>query len=109
MIKKIMIEYIKFNFQIDTFKHLKRLKIIISIIIIIGWSILFIIIKIIKNIKSHRIKKVDLIILIIIFSKNSLFRILILEIKGVIKLFFWDFNNKKIIFIIYKIIVFIKL
>lgn len=108
IIKKIIIEYIKFNFQIEIFRHLKRLNIIISIIIIIGWSILFKIIKIIKNIKSHRIKKVDLIILIIIFSRNSLFRILILEIKGVMKLFFWDFNNN-IIFIIYKIIVFVKL
>lgn len=97
IIKKIIIEYIKFNFQIEMFKHLKRLKIIINIIIIIGWSILFIIIKIIKNIKSHKIKKTDLIILIINnFSKNSLFRILILEIKGMIRLFFWDFNNKKL-------------
>lgn len=99
----------KFNFQIEIFKHLKILKLIINIIMIIGWSILLIIIKIIKNIKNHEIKKVDLIILIIFFSKNSLFRILILEIKGVIKLFFWDFNNKMIIFIIYKIIVFVKL
>lgn len=98
----------KFNFQIEIFKHLKRLKIIINIIMIIGWSILFIIIKIIKNIKNHRIRKVDLIILVIFFSKNSLLRILILEIKGVIKLFFWDFNNG-IIFIIYKTIVFVKL
>lgn len=96
IIKKIMIEYIKFNFQIEVLKHLKILNIIISIIIIIGWSILFIIIKIIKNIKNHKIKKVNLVNLIIIFSKNSLFRILILEIKGVIRLFFWDFNNKKL-------------
>lgn len=66
IIKKIMIEYIKFNFQIEIFKHLKILNIIISIIIIIGCNILFIIIKIIKNIKSHKIKKVNLIILIII-------------------------------------------
>lgn len=96
MIKKIIIEYIKFNFQIEIFKHLKRLNIIINIIIIIGWSILLIIIKIIKNIKSHKIKKVNLINLIIVFSKNSLLRILILEIKGVNNLlFFWDFNNKK--------------
>lgn len=96
IIKKIIIEYMKFNFQIEIFKHLKRLKIIINIIIIIGWSILFIIIKIVKNIKNHKIRKIDLIILIIFFSKNSLFRILILEIKGVIELFFWDFNNKKL-------------
>lgn len=94
IIKKIIIEYIKFSFQIEIFKHLKRLKIIINIIIIIGWSILFIIIKIIKNIINHKIKKINLKILIIIFSKNSLLRILILEIKGVIKLFFWDFNKK---------------
>lgn len=69
IIKKIIIEYIKFNFQIDIFRHLKRLKIIISIIIIIGWSILFMIINIIINIKSHKIKKVKLIILIIYFQK----------------------------------------
>lgn len=69
IIKKIIIEYIKFNFQIEIFKHLKILKMIISIIIIIGCSILFKIIKIIKNIKNHKIKKVYLIILIIIFQK----------------------------------------
>lgn len=71
IIKKIMIEYIKFNFQIEIFKHLKILNIIISIIIIIGCNILFIIIKIIKNIKSHKIKKVNLIIfnIIILFKK----------------------------------------
>lgn len=84
IIKKIMIEYIKFNFQIEIFKHLKRLYIIISIIIIIGCNILFIIIKIIINIKNHKIKKINLIILFILFySRNSLFRILILEIKGI--------------------------
>lgn len=69
MIKKIIIEYIKFNFQIEIFKHLNRLKKIISIIIMIGWSILFIIIKIIRNIKSHRIKKLSLMNLIINFQK----------------------------------------
>lgn len=69
IIKKIIIEYIKFNFQIEIFKHLKRLNIIISIIIIIGWSILFIIIKIIKNVRNHNIKKISLIILIIFFQK----------------------------------------
>lgn len=69
IIKKIIIEYIKFHFQIEIFRHLKRLKIIISIIIIIGWSILFMIIKIIKNIKSHKIRKVNLIILVIFFKK----------------------------------------
>lgn len=53
IIKKIIIEYIKFNFQIDIFKHLIILKIIISIIIIIGWRILFIIIKIIMNVKNQ--------------------------------------------------------
>lgn len=69
IIKKIIIEYIKFNFQIEIFKHLKILKVIINIIIIIGWSILFMIIKIIKNIKNHKIKKVNLIILVIFFKK----------------------------------------
>lgn len=69
IIKKIIIEYIKFSFQIEIFKHLKRLKIIINIIIIIGWSDLFMMIKIIKNIRSHKIKKVSLIILVIIFQK----------------------------------------
>lgn len=73
IIKKIIIEYIKFNFQIEIFRHLKRLKIIISIIIIIGWSILFKIIKIIKNINNHRIKKVNLISLIIIFFQKIVY------------------------------------
>lgn len=73
MIKKIIIEYIKFNFQIEIFKHLKRLKVIINSIIIIGWSILFIIIKIIKNIKNHKIRKMDLIILIIIFFQKIVY------------------------------------
>lgn len=69
IIKKIIIEYIKFNFQIEIFKHLNRLKKIINIIIIIGWSILFTMIKIIKNIKSHRVKKLSLMILVINFQK----------------------------------------
>lgn len=87
IIKKIIIEYIKFNFQIDILRHLNKLNIIINIIIIIGWRILFIIIKIIMNIESHKMKKINLIILSI-NSKNSLLRILILEIKGVIKIIF---------------------
>lgn len=73
IIKKIIIEYMKFDFQIEIFKHLKRLNIIINIIMIIGWSILFIIIKTIKNIKNHRIRKVDLIILIIIFFQEIVY------------------------------------
>lgn len=55
----------KFNFQIEIFKHLMILKVIINIIIIIGWSNLFIIIKIVKNIKSHKMKKLNLIIWVI--------------------------------------------
>lgn len=69
IIKKIIIEYIKFIFQIEILIHLSKLKIIISNIIIIGCNILFIIMKIIINIKSHKINKVNLIILIIIFQK----------------------------------------
>lgn len=87
IIKKIIIEYIKFSFQIDILIHLNKLNKIINIIIIIGWRILFIIIKIIINIKSHKMKKINLIILDI-NSKSSLLRILILEIKGVIKIIF---------------------
>lgn len=53
----------------ETLIHLSKLKIIISNIIIIGWSILFIIMKIIENVKNHKIKKLRLIILIIFFKK----------------------------------------
>lgn len=69
IIKKIIIEYIKFIFQIEILRHLSKLKIIISIMIIIGWNILLIMIKIIINIKSHKMKKASLIILVIIFQK----------------------------------------
>lgn len=83
MIKKIIIEYMKFNFQREMFKHLSKLKIIIKVIMIIGWSILFIMMKITVNIESHKIKKMSLIILFINFSKNS-FKILILMINEII-------------------------
>lgn len=69
IIKKTIIEYIKFSFQIEIFKHLNKLKVIISVIIIIGCIILFIMIKITINIKNHKIKKVRLKILIIKFQK----------------------------------------